>query len=565
MITTLLIVLAGGLVMIAAVLAVRYRGALDALAHGQRERQASIQQERETVAALRASVEREAVVLENIDEIVYRLKPDGEHWVTDFVSPRVSEVLGYTPHEMIALGEAPIHPEDVPGVLAQVAETSRGGGTTTAQYRLRHQNGTYRWFENRLRAVPPSSPTGAVIFGVARDITEKLQSDEALRRSREDLQQALKMEALGRLAGGVAHDFNNLLTTIGGNAGLLLETMAPDDPNRAPLRDILDASERAARFTRQLLAFSRKQVLRSESLDLGEVVSSMQLLLARLVGPEYRFEVSAPPDDLPATQADRGQLEQVLMNLVVNARDAMPAGGRISVRTRASGEADEDALRRLGGQVSHYAVLEVEDNGVGIPPDLRARIFEPFFTTKEPGKGTGLGLAMVHGFVRQSGGEVDLISAPNEGTLFRIYLPALGAEATAATPVAQGVDDSTQHTVLVVDDEPGVRHLASAMLRRAGYAVLEAEGAADAESVAAAHDGRIDILLTDVVMPGARGPELATRMRDALPHLRVVYMSGFRDTAALADVERGDAVFLEKPFLGSSLIGAVKRAAPLGG
>ena len=398
-----------------------------------------------------------------------------------------------------------------------------------------------------------------------RDMLESLrvsrvQLEEELHRGQEDLQQAQKMEALGRLAGGIAHDFNNLLTTIGGNASFVLELLPPEDPKREALDDILAACDRAVRFTRQLLAFSRKQVLQAEPLDFGTVVGNMQQMLARLLGPEYRLEVDIP-FGLPPIASDRGQLEQVVLNLIVNARDAMPGGGPISVRARLATGDDADAVSRMPSPPETCVVLEVADTGVGIPDEIREKIFEPFFTTKDPGRGTGLGLAMVYGFVRQSGGHIDLVSEKAQGTAFRIYLPSVAADAPTAAPTVrtQPTTEDRPLTVLVVDDEAGVRQLASTMLRRSGYKVVEAHDGNEAERVSGAYDGDINVLLTDIVMPGVRGPELARRLRAARPSLRVVYMSGFRDAEPLADVEQGEAVFLEKPFLRAALLGAINR------
>ncbi|MGE3404679.1 MAG: ATP-binding protein, partial [Vicinamibacterales bacterium] len=370
------------------------------------------------------------------------------------------------------------------------------------------------------------------------------------RSSRQAQQQAQRMEALGRLAGGIAHDFNNLLTAMIGNAGYLLEVTAPDDPRRQALDEIIDAGDRGQRFTRQLLAFSRNQVLQPEAVDLAGVVAGMGSMLTRLIGPDYRLEVSAG-EPRPQVVADRGQVEQMVLNLVINARDAMPGGGAIRVRASAA-----ERRGRAG------ALLEVEDHGVGVPLDLRERIFEPFFTTRQEAGGTGLGLSMIYGFVTQSGGEIDVVSVPGQGSTFRIFLPALVA--STAPDAAPAQPDGEAHrdgpaTVLVVDDEPSVRTLAAAMLRRAGFAVIEAGDGVEAERVAAAHEGCIDVLLTDIVMPGARGPELADRVRARRPDVRVVYMSGFRDAAALPDVERGEALFLAKPFVGSALLAAVRR------
>jgi two-component system cell cycle sensor histidine kinase/response regulator CckA len=501
----------------------------------------------------------DSMVLENIDEIIFRLKSTENGAVLESVSPRVTDLLGYTPDEMIALENTLIHPEDLDNVQEKTRDAFRSPATTTFQYRVRHRDGTYRWFENRLRGIGPRGGDGPTVFGVARDITARMEMEDERRRDGEDEQQAYKMEALGRLAGGIAHDFNNLLTTIGGNASFVLELIAPGDTKREALEDILAACDRAARFTRQLLAFSRKQVLQPEPLQIGTVIGDMQQMLSRLLGPEFELHVDLAAG-VPPIASDRGQMEQVVMNLVVNARDAMPAGGPISVRARLATPEDEEAIGRMPSRPEQTVVLEVADRGGGIPEEIRERIFEPFFTTKERGKGTGLGLAMVYGFVRQSGGHVELVSGAGTGTTFMIYLPAIAAPhpPIALTIPADPVEGRAL-TVLVVDDEPGVRHLASAMLRRSGYTVVEAQDGVEAERVAGEHQGDIDVLLTDIVMPGIRGPELAERLRGVRPTLRVVYMSGYRDTEPLADVERGEAVFLAKPFVRAALLGAITR------
>ena len=539
----------------------RYRHMQGELEEERRSRDLASRQHRDIVSALRSNETRDSMVLESIDEIIFRLKAVGDHWITESVSARVTELLGYTPDEVIAIGSQIIHPLDVERVRQKTQEAVRSSATTTFQYRIKRRDGQYRWFENRLRGVAPIDSEGPTVFGVARDITERMETDEERRRGDEDVQQAHKMEALGRLAGGIAHDFNNLLTTIGGNASFVLELIPAGDPKREALSDIVAACDRAARFTRQLLAFSRKQVLQPEALDLAGVVGDMQQMLSRLLGPEFQLAVDIAPD-LPPIASDRGQMEQVVMNLVVNARDAMPEGGPISVRARIATDDDHDAIARMPSRPARAVVLEVADKGGGIPDEIRERIFEPFFTTKDRGKGTGLGLAMVYGFVRQSGGHIDLVSSQEGGTAFRIYLPAVASpEPPMTMTVADEPSEDRPLTVLVVDDEPGVRHLASAMLRRSGYTVVEAIDGKDAERVANDHVGDIHVLLTDIVMPGFRGPELATRLRGTRPGLRVAYMSGFRDTEPLADVERGDAVFLEKPFVRAALLGAISRVA----
>jgi len=536
---------------------VRYRQIQAQLEQERRSNDDASRQHRDIVSVLRTA---DSMVLDSIDEIIFRLKSVGDEPIVESVSPRVTELLGYTPDEIIALGSQIVHPDDIANVQQKTNEAFHSAATTTFQYRVKHRDGHYRWFQNRLRGVAPAGTEGPTVFGVARDITEEMHTEEDRRRSDEDLQQAHKMEALGRLAGGIAHDFSNLLTTIGGNASYLLELLPADDPKRQSLDDILGACDRAARFTRQLLAFSRKQVLKPQPLEIVDVVGDMQQMLARMLGPEYVLDVDVEPD-LPPIASDRGQMEQVVLNLVVNARDAMPDGGPISVRARLATRDDEEALTHMLSHPEKAVVLEVSDRGVGIPDEIRERIFEPFFTTKDLGKGTGLGLAMVYGFVSQTGGHIDLASGKGGGTTFRIYLPALVPSEAVTATVAEEPAGDRPLTVLIVDDEPGVRHLASAMLRRSGYMVIEADDGTEAERVAAAHDGDIHVLLTDIVMPGFRGPELARRLRAVRPSIRVVYMSGFRDTEPLADVQRGEAVFLEKPFMRAALLGAISRVA----
>ena len=500
------------------------------------------------------------MILDNIDEIVFTIHPSNNGPHLGFVSGRVTDVLGYTPDEMSRICTSVIHPADLDIVQARTSDALTRGIVTTFHCRVRRRDGQYRSFENRLR---PATTTAEnrIVYGVARDVTDSVDREPDKRSGDGDEQQAHKMEALGRLAGGIAHDFNNLLTTIGGNASFVLELLpSADSTTREALGDILAACDRAARFTRQLLAFSRKQVLQPEPLQIHAVIADMQLLLSRLLGPEYRLDVHAA-GQLPAVACDRGQLEQVVMNLVVNARDAMPSGGPISVTTRLATVADEPAVQRIPSRSAQTVVLEVTDTGGGIPAEIQERIFEPFFTTKDRGKGTGLGLAMVYGFVRQSGGHVELASRPGHGTTFSIYLPAITSSEGAVAPAVATVSPRQQRqlTVMVVDDDPGVRNLASAMLKRSGCAVIEASDGADAERIATAHRGGIDVLLTDIVMPGIRGPDLALRLREVRPGMRVVYMSGFRDTEPLADVDSGDAVFLPKPFVRSTLLEAIGK------
>jgi signal transduction histidine kinase len=364
-----------------------------------------------------------------------------------------------------------------------------------------------------------------------------------LRAREERLLQSQKMEAVGQLAGGVAHDFNNLLTIINGYAHLLLGRLAASDPSRRVVEKMLQAGERAADLTRRLLSFSRKQMVQPTVLDLDEVVREAESMLRRLIGEhvELRCELAG---DLGRVEADRSQLQLAIMNLALNARDAMPGGGSLVIRTANAPEPEG----------SGHVVLEVRDTGAGMDAETRRRAFDPFFTTKAPGKGTGLGLSSVYGIVRQSGGEIDLESEPGRGTLVRIRLPRVEApatpEATAADPVTRGGE-----TILVVEDDPEVRELIAHALARFGYRVLEAASGEEALARWPAANG-FDLLVTDVVMGGLPGPELADRMRARRPDLRVLYISGYAEAASGAAA----GAFLAKPFRPEALAARVREA-----
>ncbi|MBI3454881.1 MAG: response regulator [Candidatus Rokubacteria bacterium] len=388
---------------------------------------------------------------------------------------------------------------------------------------------------------------------------EKLEAEvaartRALQRQTEQLLQAQKMEAVGLLAGGVAHDFNNLLTVIQGRGELLQNRLTPDDPLRRHVELIQSTAERAATLTRQLLAFSRKQVLQPQVLDLNAVVSGMEKMLRRLIGEDIALVTALDPG-LGRVKADLAQLEQVILNLVVNARDAMPHGGRLTLET-ASVEWDETAARRDHGiPPGRYVVLGVSDTGVGMNAAIKAHIFEPFFTTKGPGKGTGLGLATVYGIVNQSGGGVTVDSEPERGATFRVYLPRVEQEAAGAKEAESRVPPRRgSETVLLVEDEEGVRDLTREILESYGYAVLEAADGSAALRVSARHPGPIHLLLTDVVMPEMSGSELARRLRPLRVEMKVLYASGYADdTIVRHGVSAARAALLPKPFTPEAL------------
>ncbi|MCX7789399.1 MAG: response regulator, partial [Chloroflexaceae bacterium] len=372
--------------------------------------------------------------------------------------------------------------------------------------------------------------------------------------------QLQKMEALGRLAGGIAHDFNNVLTVILGEVNMLLEDVPADDPHRHGLEQIRQSGARAAALTRQLLAFSRRQVLQPELLNLNEVLTGMEQMLHRLIGEDVTLTILLS-HDLPPVLADRGQIEQVVMNLVINARDAMPHGGQLVIQT---GPYYTDAVTAPlppGAQGGRYAVLTVTDTGIGIDPAVQPHIFEPFFTTKPRDKGTGLGLAMVHGIVQQSGGFIRFSSRPNHGATFEIYLPAAsdGSPAAPATRPRADLLRVAAGTVLLVEDDTAVRLLTSQILLRAGFTVLEASDGHRALKLAEGYAGPIDLLLTDVVMPeGLNGVQLASAIRARRPTIAVVFMSGYTDDARVeATLATHGGRFIQKPFTPEALVRAL--------
>jgi signal transduction histidine kinase len=389
-----------------------------------------------------------------------------------------------------------------------------------------------------------------------------LQNTQAEQRELENkLRQAHKMEAIGRLAGGVAHDFNNLLTIIGGNSDLMLDRPGLDDFHRKCIEQIQKAARRAVSMTRQLLAFSRMQVLQPQVLDLNGIVTDMGKMLPRLIGEhiEYQF---LPDPQLATIKADPGQIEQVLMNLAVNARDAMPQGGTLTVRSENVAFDEAEAAKRPPMTVGNYVRLTVSDTGHGMDEKTKAHIFEPFFTTKEVGKGTGLGLATVYGVVKQSGGFIWVESAPGRGAAFEIYLPfASGAVPKADADSKLPATPAGHERILVVEDEPEVRELACRFLRVKGYAVLEAKDGVEALEVAEKHGESIDAVLTDMVMPRMGGADLIRKLQAMRPNVSVIFMTGYSEylKGDLCDSFPG-SVILQKPFSPASLVGMVREA-----
>ncbi|MCX6627029.1 MAG: response regulator, partial [Candidatus Solibacter sp.] len=513
----------------------------------------------DTTAALRASEEKYRTVADFTYDWEYWISPTRE---MRYVSPSCLRITGYSTERFIAdPGFLPsiVHPDDQIAYerhMCEVLAADHHQERVEIEFRIMASDGNVRWIAHSCQSVFGTDGAWLGRRANNRDITGRKRTEEEKARLEAQLQHAQRMESIGRLAGGVAHDFNNLLTVINGYSQMLLAGLSADDPLRADLSEILKAGERAAGLTGQLLAFSRKQVLQLRSLDLNRVVEEMQPMLLRLVGEDVEVRVALHAEG-GTVHADPHQLGQVIMNLVVNARDAMPGGGKLLIET-ARVERDESyTMAHPEAHVGCYVMLAVSDNGAGMDEETKNRIFEPFFTTKGIGKGTGLGLSMVQGIVAQSGGYIEVSSQPGQGTSFNIYLPAL-AEAAAvewklpAAPVLGG-----KETVLVVEDEAEVRAYTVAVLKEYGYRVIPAESAA--EALLLREQERIDLMLTDLVMPNVSGRELADRLETLQPGIKVLFMSGYTGGAIEhhAVLEEG-AAFIQKPFSPEELAGKVR-------
>jgi PAS domain S-box-containing protein len=390
------------------------------------------------------------------------------------------------------------------------------------------------------------------------ECSERVRSEETLRSKEEQVRQLQKMEAIGRLAGGVAHDFNNLLTAITGYGEMIHSLLDPTDPIRSDIEQILSASEKAASLTRQLLTFSRKQVLQLQVLNLNTVLLNTEKLLRRLIGEDIELVVKTDAL-LGNTRADPGQIEQVILNLAINARDAMPGGGKLTIET-SNVDLDEEYLQtHVNLSPGSYVTLVVTDTGCGMTKEVQSKVFEPFYTTKSEGKGTGLGLSMVYGIVTQIGGSIWLYSEPGHGTSFKIYLPRVNVEPTEAPSKRQGMNQGSE-TILVVEDEEAVRMLVSAVLSRNGYNVLEAASPSEAAMISELYDGPIHLLLTDTVMPETSGPELARQQLEKRPEMKVMLMSGYAGSAIdHLHLPDSQTPFLEKPFTPETLTRKVRN------
>ncbi|HXF96087.1 MAG TPA: ATP-binding protein [Gemmatimonadales bacterium] len=445
------------------------------------------------------------------------------------------------------------HPDDRDRVRAAVEKAREDGRPFEITYRIVRPDGRARTLHVRGATIAEDGGRPGRMLGTGQDITELTQLEERLALSQ-------KLEAVGRLAGGVAHDFNNLLTAILSYAELALDGLPATDPRRGDIGEIKRAAERASALTRQLLAFSRRQILRPKVLDLNTLVANLDQMLRRLIGEDIEVVTQLQPR-LGRVEADPGQLEQVIVNLAVNARDAMPCGGRLLIET-ADVDLDETSLHDNGRmEPGRYVMLAVSDTGTGMDEETKAHVFEPFFTTKPEGKGTGLGLATAYGIVKQSGGYIWVYSELGHGTTFKIYLPRVPTAADVVTaPAGPGPDLRGRETLLLVEDEEAVRRVARTALEQYGYTVLEAANGGEALRQVERWSGPVHLVVTDVIMPEMGGRDLIQRLTATRPGTRVLFVSGYTDDAIVRHgVLRAGVPFLEKPFTPRALLGAVRR------
>jgi PAS domain S-box-containing protein len=499
----------------------------------------------------RQAEERFRMVVENIREVFFIASATGR---MEFISPAYETIWGRPLEPLEAHPQAwldTIHPDDRARIEAML-HTQRVIGATDETYRIVRPDGSVRWI--RSRSFPVHGADGRLerIVGTSADVTEQRQLEEQFR-------QAQKMETVGRLAGGIAHDFNNLLTVINGTAELAALDLPRESALRTDLLQIRQAGDRAASLTRQLLALSRQQILKPAIINLTAVVRGMQSMLRRLISENVEL-VFRLDDTLGHIKADPSQIEQVILNLAVNAQDAMADGGTLGIETGYVYLDIMEAANHLAPRSGHYAMLAVSDTGTGMDEATRQRIFEPFFTTKEIGKGTGLGLSTVYGIVQQSDGGLFVYSEPGRGTTFKVYLPLVD-ELPAAPPTLDGSDQVGTETILLVEDEPALRSLTKRILSSAGYTVLDAESGDDALALLAAHDGPVHLVMTDVVMPGMNGREVATRVAALRPGIRILFASGYTDDTLFRHGVLDDGSrFISKPYSPGELRRKIREA-----
>ena len=486
-------------------------------------------------------------IFENAVEGIFQASPEGRFTTAN---PALARILGYeSPDELIATvtditQQLYVDPE----IRAEAARLEDERGVLLGfEFEAFRKDGEKIWLSANRRAVKDENGVEIYREGTLEDITERKQLEEALIESEEKLRQSQKLEAIGQLAGGVAHDFNNLLTVIGGYSSILLNKLPQDSPHRASVEEIKKAGDRAGALTRQLLAFSRKQILQPKVLDLNVVVTDLEKMVRRLIGEDIDLLTITSPV-LGKVKADPGQIEQVLLNLIVNARDAMPKGGKLTIETR-NVEHSEEYAQRHAALPGSYVMLAVSDTGCGMAATIQPRIFEPFFTTKASGKGTGLGLSTVYGIVRQSGGNIWVYSEVGRGSTFKIYLPRVDDAGEETAALTSGSVPKGTELILLVEDEDQVRAILKQILEGQGYQVLAASNGEEALSISRDLERDIKLMITDVVMPQMSGRELAERVLALRPSLPVLFMSGYTDDAIVRHGLLDEKLnFIQKPF-----------------
>jgi PAS domain S-box-containing protein len=507
--------------------------------------------------ALAASEERYRQLVEGASEVFYQVRTPDDPLRGElvFVSQAALRITGRDPEQFIrdpAMWVKSVHPDDFPALAKSTRDSLSGLTSLTRHYRIQHVDGTYRTVEDRITPVVDAEDKAIGYRGVARDVTER-------HRLEAELQQSQRMESIGRLAGGIAHDFNNLVAVILGTVDLALADRPDEDPLSADLREVRRAGERAARLTRQLLAFSRRQILQPRALDLNSVLPETLDMLQRLIGEDITVTLKLA-QDLGLVSADPGQIDQVIMNLVVNARDAMPSGGMLTIETQDVVLDEAYAAEHPSMQPGPHVMLAISDTGIGMDPATLGQIFEPFFTSKGPGQGTGLGLSTVYGIVKQSGGSIWAYTEIGRGSTFKVFLPRTEATLREFEPVQAVTEARGSETILVVEDEDALRRLATRMLESAGFTVLAAATGEEALRLLEHHDGSVHLAVTDVVMPGLSGPDLARRISSRFPEVRVLFTSGYTDDAIVRHGLLTEGThFLSKPYSVSELTRKVRE------
>ena len=481
-----------------------------------------------------------------------RVEGDVYNQQSNFVSDYIEKITGYAPNEWLSEPNywvKILHPDDKEEILEKTKDFIQDKGEGFLEYRFIKKNGDIVWTETQMKAVKNESGEVVSLTGITIDVTERKRAEEALVKSEEQLRQSQRLESVGRLAGGIAHDFNNMLTAINGYSELLLRDLKEESSIRQKVLEIKKAGERSASLTQQLLAFSRRQVLKPQMLDLNNVITDMSSLLRRLIGEHIYLNIDLSGEEC-RVEADPGQLSQVIMNLAVNARDAMPKGGDLTIKTENVFLDEEYAATHVPTSPGEYVLLSVSDTGSGMSDEAKKHIFEPFYTTKEKGSGTGLGLATVYGIVKQSGGYIWVDSEPEKGAEFMVFLPQVQKVVTIPKEkIISETEMPGNETILLVEDEEAVRELTVKILELNGYSVIEAKDGVEAFEIYENLPGRIDLLITDVVMPRMSGRELAEKITQLDPDIRVLFSSGYSDDRnMMRDRDLKTIDFINKPF-----------------